>query len=140
MPFEVVVAASAAERAESRAIRERVFVEEQGVPRELEVDGLDDECRHFLVYQAGTAIATARTRPTARGLKLERVAVLRAHRGRAAGRALVAYVLSQAPAGAIVYIHAQQSASGFWERAGFVAEGAPFEEAGIVHRLMLFRG
>ena len=140
MSLSVVVAASAAQRAECRGIREGVFVAEQGVPRELELDGLDDECRHFLVYRDGIAIATARTRSTSRGLKLERVAVLREHRGRAAGRALVAYVLGQVPAGATVYIHAQQSALGFWERAGFGAEGAPFEEAGISHRLMLFRG
>jgi predicted GNAT family N-acyltransferase len=140
MSLVVIVAASAAERAECRAIRERVFVKEQGVPRQLEVDGLDDDCSHFLAYRAGMAIATARTRHTSRGLKLERVAVLRENRGRAAGRTLVAHVLSQVPAGATVYIHAQQSALGFWERAGFVAEGAPFEEAGIVHRFMLFRG
>jgi predicted GNAT family N-acyltransferase len=130
MTLRVLPARSAAELAAAREIRQAVFIEEQGVPAELEVDGLDPSCDHFLVFSDGEPVGTARVRQTEKGWKLERVAVLREHRGRAVGAALVAYVLRVLPAAATVYIHAQESALGFWERAGFSAEGPRFEEAG----------
>jgi predicted GNAT family N-acyltransferase len=114
-------------------------VEEQAVPAEVETDGLDDLCEHFLAWLGGEAVATARARTTSKGWKLERVAVLRAHRGRDVGRALVAGALARAPAGVVVIVHAQESALGFWERVGFVAAGPRFEEGGIGHRSMSLR-
>jgi predicted GNAT family N-acyltransferase len=143
MELSVGPAESESERALARAIRHAVFVEEQGVPVELEVDGLDDHCRHFLARlrldsESEQAIATARARVTARGWKIERVAVLREQRGRSVGAALVQYMLAAAPANRVVYIHAQQSAIGFWQRVGFAADGPEFFEAGIPHRLMLW--
>jgi len=141
MELSVGPAESEAERALARAIRHAVFVEEQGVPVEDEIDGLDEQCRHFLVrrrLESGgeQAIATARARVTTRGWKIERVAVLREQRGRSVGAALVQHVLGAAPANQVVYIHAQQSAIGFWQRVGFAVEGPEFFEAGIPHRLM----
>lgn len=138
MSLRVSQVESESERARARAIRRAVFVEEQAVPLELESDGLDASCDHFLAWLAGEAVGTARARMTARGWKLERVAVLREHRARAVGRALVAGALARAPKGAPVIIHAQESALGFWQRVGFVAEGPRFEEGGIGHRLMTF--
>lgn len=138
-------AVSEAERALGRALRYEVFVEEQAVPPEVEVDGLDDECQHFLARLSqtgsdvgGAAAATARARGTQRGWKIERVAVARAHRGRAVGAALVRYILTHAPRGRTVYVHAQESALGFWQRMGFVAEGPAFVEGGIPHRIMVW--
>jgi len=135
-----VLRASAAELELVRAIRRTVFVEEQAVPAELEVDGRDGEAEHFLVRVGTLPVATARARTTAKGWKLERVAVLGAQRQLGVGMALVRYMLEHAPAGVVVYVHAQEGALGFWERAGFVAEGPSFEEAGIRHRWMAFRG
>lgn len=145
MSVQVVQAVSEAERAQARALRYEVFVQEQAVPPEVEVDGLDDECRHFLArlshteaHAAGAAVATARARATQRGWKIERVAVARAHRGRAVGAALVRYILEQVPRDRAVYVHAQESALGFWQRMGFVAEGPGFVEGGIPHRVMVW--
>lgn len=135
-----VARASAVEFDLVRAIRQAVFVEEQGVPAELEVDGRDAESVHFLARLGTLPVATARARHTSGGWKVERVAVLAPQRGLGVGMSLVRHVLEQAPAGVLVYVHAQQSALGFWERAGFVAEGMSFEEAGIAHRRMCFRG
>ena len=118
------------------AIRRAVFVEEQGVPAELEADGKDGGSEHFLARQGERAIATARARRTDRGWKIERVAVLGAQRGLGVGMTLVRGVLELAPPGLVPYVHAQESALGFWQRAGFVAEGPSFEEAGIRHRWM----
>jgi predicted GNAT family N-acyltransferase len=141
MELSVGPAESESERALGRSIRHAVFVEEQGVPAELEIDGLDDQCRHFLVrcrLENGgqQAVATARARVTARGWKIERVAVLREQRGRSVGAALVQHMLGAAPEDQVVYIHAQESAIGFWQRLGFAVEGPEFFEAGIAHRLM----
>jgi predicted GNAT family N-acyltransferase len=137
MQVSVVVAESDAERAAARAIRHAVFVEEQAVPAELEIDGRDESCAHFLALLAGIPVAAARARVTSGGWKLERVAVLKDFRRRSVGSALVRRMLELVPEGATVYVHAQASASGFWEREGFVAQGLPFDEAGIEHRCML---
>jgi predicted GNAT family N-acyltransferase len=117
-------------------IRRVVFVDEQGVPAELEADGKDDGAEHFLARRGERAVATARARRTDRGWKIERVAVLGGQRGLGIGMALVRRILELAPPGLVPYVHAQESALGFWERAGFVAEGPSFEEAGIRHRWM----
>jgi predicted GNAT family N-acyltransferase len=120
------------------AIRRAVFVDEQGVPAELEADGKDADAEHFLARRGALPVATARARRTERGWKIERVAVLGAERRRGVGIALVRRMLELAPPGLVPYVHAQESALGFWEFAGFVAEGASFDEAGIRHRWMRF--
>lgn len=143
MSIRVTQAVSEAERTLCRALRHEVFVAEQAVPPEVEVDGLDDECQHFLarLRQApadadDVAVATARARGTKRGWKIERVAVVRSYRGRSVGAALVRHMLAQAPRGLTIYVHAQESALGFWQRMGFIAEGPAFLEGGISHRVM----
>jgi predicted GNAT family N-acyltransferase len=128
--------AAASELDAVRAIRRTVFVEEQAVPVEIERDGLDEVAEHFLARLGSQPVATARARRTSKGWKLERVAVLGAQRRMGIGLALVRHVLALAPPSTLVYVHAQQSALGFWQRAGFVAEGPAFEEGGIVHRWM----
>jgi predicted GNAT family N-acyltransferase len=131
-----VAHASVSELDTARAVRRAVFVDEQRVPAELELDGLDEVAEHYLARVGARPVGTARARRTAKGWKLERVAVLGAERGRGVGMALVRYALEHAPAGEVVYVHAQESALGFWLRAGFVSEGPSFEEAGISHRWM----
>lgn len=135
-----VARASAAELDIARAIRRAVFVDEQAVPPDIEADDLDGVAEHFLVRDGAVAVATARARRTREGWKLERVAVLGSHRGRGVGMALVRHLLGEVPAGATVYVHAQEGALGFWQRAGFVADGPSFVEGGIQHRWMRFRG
>jgi ElaA protein len=135
-----VARASADELDVVRAIRRTVFVDEQAVPVEVEEDGRDGEAEHFLARLGTLPVATARARITPKGWKVERVAVLRPQRQLGVGRVLVCRVLAHAPPGSAVYVHAQESALGFWERLGFVAEGLRFEEGGIGHRRMVFRG
>lgn len=116
-----------------RRIREQVFVQEQGVPTELEWDGKDSECLHLLAYDlAGHAIATARLQPNG---KIGRMAVLPAWRGRGVGGALLSMLIERAAALGLseVFLHAQQSAVSFYHQYGFIATGEPFQEAGITH-------
>jgi predicted GNAT family N-acyltransferase len=134
-----VARASADELDVVRAIRRTVFVEEQAVPVEVEVDGRDEVAEHFVARLGTLPVATARARQTPKGWKVERVAVLAPQRRLGVGMALVQHVLAQAPEGSRIYVHAQERALGFWERAGFVVEGPSFEEGGIPHRAMVFR-
>ena len=137
-----VARASESELEVARAIRRTVFVEEQSVPAEVEVDGLDGSAEHYLARLGPLPVATARCRQTAKGWKIERVAVLGTQRGLGVGKALVGFiladVLAKTPPQTPIYVHAQAGALGFWERAGFIAEGPTFEEGGITHRWMRF--
>ncbi len=118
------------------AIRREVFCVEQGVSEELEIDGRDPECRHFLLRLDGRAVGTARVRPLEPGVaKIERVAILARHRGGGLGSALMRHLLRQLDdAGcATALLHAQAHSETFYRALGFATEGAPFEEAGIPH-------
>ena len=67
---------------ESLTIRDKVFIQEQAVPYDLEIDGLDAAATHFIGRVNGEAVATARTRFIEPILaKIERVSVLQEHRG-----------------------------------------------------------
>lgn len=115
------------------AVREQVFVLEQGVPADLERDPLDPACRHVLARDArGRPIGTGRLTPDGR---IGRMAVLKEARGLGVGAALLGALLQVARARGLaeVHLHAQQHARGFYARHGFEVEGAPFEEAGIAH-------
>lgn len=115
-----------------RAIRARVFIEEQGVPESIEWDGLDAQARHVLAERAGETLGCGRLLSDGR---IGRLAVSAGLRGRGIGERLLQALLELAQHGGAssVYLHAQADAVGFYERAGFVARGEPFDEAGIRH-------
>ncbi|MDE3009581.1 MAG: GNAT family N-acetyltransferase [Pseudomonadota bacterium] len=122
------------------AVRHAVFVIEQGVPEQLEWDGLDPECRHAAAFAAdGQVIGTGRLLPDGR---IGRMAVLAAWRRRGVGAALLRLLLAEAlgRGDRHIHLHAQVDAVAFYERSGFVASGADFLDAGIVHRSMSFHG
>lgn len=121
------------------AIRRKVFVEEQNCPPELEWE-FEEESTHFMGTVNGTPAGAARWRRTDKGFKLERFAVLKEFRGSGMGKALVRTVLDSLPAQAeYVYLNAQLTAIGLYEKFGFVKEGPQFEEAGIQHFKMVLK-
>lgn len=120
-----------------RSIRETVFIHEQGVPVELEWDGLDSSCAHVLAWnERNEAIGTARMQPNG---TIGRMAVLKEWRSRGAGRALLQALLDLAvrKGHRRVTLSAQTHAIGFYERAGFRSIGEAFMDAGIPHRKMV---
>ncbi|WP_019947839.1 GNAT family N-acetyltransferase [Hymenobacter aerophilus] len=122
-------------------IRRTVFVLGQNVPADLEYDAHDrTDAAHYLALTAtGQPCGTARWRPTDKGVKLERFAVLAEHRNQQAGAALLAAVVRDVQAahpGALVYLHAQLPAVRFYERHGFQKMGEKFVEADIEHYRM----
>lgn len=119
-----------------RTIRESVFVHEQGVPLELEWDGLDFDCLHLLAETSdGAPVGTGRLLPDGH---IGRMAVLPQWRGRGVGRTLLRGLIDAARRRGVarVILNAQTYAMAFYEKAGFEAVGAEFLEAGIPHRRM----
>jgi len=132
-PFEIAMAHWPEDRDTLAAVRELVFVREQGVPLDLEWDGRDDSAIHVLARAAdGQAVGTARLLPTG---KIGRMAVLAAWRRRGVGRAMLAFLLEAATTRGFqrVFLNAQTSARRFYAQEGFTDQGGVFEEAGIPH-------
>lgn len=120
------------------AVRAAVFIDEQGVPAEIERDGRDDACRHALATEAGVDVGAARLRPYDGRAKVERVAVLRPWRGLGVGDALMATLetLARADGHAEVILNAQLQVVPFYLRLGYEPTSDVFYEAGIPHRSM----
>lgn len=117
-------------------LRESVFVVEQGVPLELEYDGLDPTCEHVLAMSpAGRVIGTGRLLPDGR---IGRMAVAADWRGHGVGRALLRHLIRRARERGMdaVELHAQCTAVDFYRAAGFQAFGPVFDDAGIPHQRM----
>jgi predicted GNAT family N-acyltransferase/MFS family permease len=120
-------------------LRRQVFVDEQRVPVDEELDGLDERCTHFVARQDRELVGTARMRFVGEGkAKAERVAVRASARGAGVGRVLMlALEVEAAQRGASeVVLNAQISARDFYSRLGYVPEGEEFLDAGIVHVAM----
>jgi predicted GNAT family N-acyltransferase len=121
-----------------RSVRFAVFVEEQSVPPALELDDRDPECFHVLATAAdGRAVGTGRI-DIAAGGRIGRMAVLAEFRRHGVGTSIVdaLHEFARKRGCREVWCHAQVAARGFYERSGYVPEGAVFEEAGIDHITM----
>lgn len=120
------------------AIRKTVFVEEQNVPVELEIDENEQVATHVLAYDShDTPVATGRIRPYADGGgKMERIAVLKEVRsGQGFGRAIMNKLeeIGRALGYKKFVLEAQTHAEAFYEKLGYKTISEPFWEAGILH-------
>jgi predicted GNAT family N-acyltransferase len=124
------------QRAQLLGIRFRVFVDEQGVPPDMEEDEHDAQALHLLARNArGEAIGCARLLDDG---QIGRMAVLQVYRCRGIGSRLLQQLLQCAAQNGLprVFLHAQCHAEDFYRRAGFTPVGEVFMEAGIPHREM----
>jgi predicted GNAT family N-acyltransferase/gamma-glutamylcyclotransferase (GGCT)/AIG2-like uncharacterized protein YtfP len=121
------------------AIRMRVFVKEQGVPPEIELDRDDKRAIHFLATVGGRAVGTARVVIRHGGAKIGRMAVLKSYRRKGVGKTLLkrAIVNARKQGAETIYLHAQVPVIEFYEKMGFRCVGPVFDEAGISHRKMI---
>ncbi|WP_232698285.1 GNAT family N-acetyltransferase [Brevibacillus daliensis] len=123
-------------------VRRIVFVHEQQVPEELEIDEHDTlSCPtiHFVAYQGEHPVAASRLRPYEADIaKVERVAVLKETRGTGLGRELMLVMEEVAKKNSFhtLKLSAQLHAQAFYEKLGYVAYGEVFEDAGIDHVMM----
>ncbi|MBI3441040.1 MAG: GNAT family N-acetyltransferase [Proteobacteria bacterium] len=130
---------SSADQNTSLALRRRVFIEEQKVPPDREVDGLDAEAWHFAAKAGDRMIATCRVRLIDKTAKIERVAVLREFRGQGVGNALMRFVmqtLTRTESINLLKLSSQTTALPFYEKMGFKKKGAEYMDAGIPHHDM----
>jgi predicted GNAT family N-acyltransferase len=131
---------SAGELRQALALRVRVFCDEQGVPREIEVDEYDDVARHAIaVAPDGSVVGTMRLVAAGTMVKVGRVAVDRAWRGRGIASGLLGRAMEYAQAirAEELRLAAQVAAVDLYRKAGYRPVGRPFEEAGIEHVWMV---
>jgi predicted GNAT family N-acyltransferase len=143
------LAGSPEDRAAAYAVRFEVFVTEQQVPADLELDELDGAADHFVAYDDDRPVGAGRLVVEAAGFEgadpalgpvghLGRLAVRPETRGSALGVALVRAIEARAAERGlrVVALSAQTHALGFYERLGYAAHGEVFDDAGLPHRWM----
>jgi predicted GNAT family N-acyltransferase len=120
-------------RADAQTVRFEVFVDEQQVPADIELDEMDPVSLHAVAYAAdGQILGTGRLLPDGH---IGRMAVRKIARGTGIGGMILQALIDKARArgDAFVVLSAQTQAEPFYLRFGFMREGAQFYEAGIAH-------
>jgi Predicted acyltransferase len=131
--YRIVIADWQTCREDASLIRHEVFVIEQHVPLEQELDERDVLCIHAVVYdEEGTPVATGRLLPDGH---IGRMAVRKSARGRGLGSVVLGRLIDEArKRGHLeVALAAQLHAKPFYAAHGFFAEGGVFQDAGIDH-------
>jgi len=125
----------------ARALRHAVFVQELGIPAEIEADAADAPALHAAATNRfGMAVGTGRAVWTPDGnARIGRMAVLASVRGAGVGASLLAALVGECRSRGAgeVMLHAQVDAIEFYRRHGFQARGPRFQEAGIEHQEMV---
>lgn len=140
MPAELrIVAIETPEQMRAaQAIRRRVFIEEQHVPEEIEMDSDDAQAFHALAILDGKPVGCGRYVAHGDYVKIGRMAVLQELRAQGIGRRILEFLMSTARERGYrrAILHAQLSAEGFYLKNRYTPVGDVFEEAGIPHRKM----
>ncbi|MBF4989867.1 GNAT family N-acetyltransferase [Methylophilus sp. QUAN] len=118
--------------AECRMIRQRVFIEEQHVPVDLEWDAADETAIHLLACRDDQSLACARVLPDGH---IGRMAVLAEWRGRGVGEALLLQAIQVCQQLDVSHarLSAQMHAVGFYQQVGFEVCSEPYSDADILH-------
>lgn len=118
-----------------RAVRQAVFIEEQGISDDEEWDAADENSSHVLALgKKRDVVGTGRLGPNG---KIARVAVIAEYRGQGIGSAILKRLIHEAMERGQnrVYLHAQTQALNFYKKMGFISDERTFMEAGIPHVL-----
>ena len=145
--LRLAIVTTAGQMNDALAIRRAVFIEEQGVSEEEEIDEYDGDPAettgvvHVVAYCRGVAAATGRLMvhaPLGEHPHIGRVAVLREYRGQGLGRAVMLALHNEAQRRgyAGVALGAQLHAIPFYETLGYIVSGEVYLDAGIEHRWM----
>ena len=133
MEIKVRLATTREELDHAREIRKKVFIMEQNVPEDVEIDQYEDTSNHIIALIDDRIIGTARWRKTENGIKLERFAVLKEKRGLGIGKELVRFILEQIKAEPVIYLHAQDHVISFYKKLGFYSVGDHFYAVSYTH-------
>ena len=119
------------------SIRRRVFIEEQKIPEDIEMDDASVNAVSIYAIMNNEYVGTARYRETELGIKLERFAVLSEYRNLGIGKQLVQFMVNSLDINKNIYLHAQESVVDFYLLLGFEKVDDRFYEAGIPHWKMI---
>ncbi len=123
-------------RKDAMAIRFKVFVDEQEVPEDLEIDDLEEDAHHMVLYEKDEPVATARIFEIDEGYyKIQRVAVYKDQRGKGYGAKTIqeAEKKIRALGGHKIILGAQLQALPFYEKLGYKVSSEEYMDAGIPH-------
>ena len=123
-------------------LRRTVFIEEQNVPENEEVDGDDPDCDHILLTVSDMPVGAARLKYYNDFIKVQRVCVLKNYRGQGIGSKIINFIIRHVEKNAIrssVRLGSQIHAIEFYKRLGFIEFGEEYLDAGILHKDMEFQ-
>jgi predicted GNAT family N-acyltransferase len=139
-PLEIIIKPWQEASTDAYLIRQKVFIQEQGVPENMEVDEHDPSAKHALAYEGSLCVGTGRlVTLDSHHAQIGRMAVLSAYRNRGVGKAILSHLIALAKADGVLtlMLHSQVSAISFYAKLGFIAQGPVYDEAGIPHRNMM---
>ncbi|WP_027408879.1 GNAT family N-acetyltransferase [Anoxybacteroides tepidamans] len=122
------------------SIREKVFVIEQNVPVEEEIDSFEEEATHFVLYDGNKPVGAGRFRLLEEGIgKIERICVLPDYRSKGAGRLIMEGIERFASECGVkkTKLNAQTHAEAFYSKLGYETVSDVFMDAGIPHVTMV---
>lgn len=135
----VKIAITENEREDAYLVRRNVFVEEQNVPLEEEIDQFEKDATHFVLYQGNTPIGAGRFRTVDDFGKVERICVLKESRKSGAGKEIMQSIEAFAKKQGIhkLKLNAQTHAIPFYAGLGYEVVSEEFLDAGIPHKSMI---
>jgi predicted GNAT family N-acyltransferase len=139
MQLNVEIAQSESQLEDVFSVRKTVFVQEQNVPLEEEIDEHENQSTHFILYDRGSPAGAGRFRLLDGIGKVERICVLKSLRGKGAGRDIMQAIEHYASGCSIskLKLNAQTYAIPFYEGLGYKVVSEEFMDAGIPHRTMV---
>lgn len=139
MQLNVEIAQSESQFEEVFSVRKTVFVQEQNVPLEEEIDEHENQSTHFILYDGDRPAGAGRFRLLDGIGKVERICVLKSLRGKGAGREIMQAIEQYAAGRSIskLKLNAQTYAIPFYEGLGYEVVSEEFMDAGIPHRTMI---
>lgn len=136
MPVEVRVVEQKEDYENALSVRRVVFVEEQQVPIELEIDNYEEASTHFVAYDdEHLPVGAGRLRSKGDWAKVERICVLKDRRREHIGEAIMERLEEVARKEGFkrLSLNAQTHAQKFYEKLGYQVTSELFYEAGIPH-------
>lgn len=122
MTLEIIVSQHHDHIRDAKAIRKKVFCEEQFIPDELDLDGLDSQSIHVLAYDGSKAVGTARLTVQGHQAILARVAILEDCRGKGLANRVISAALESARQNKQIeniLVHAHYYLQSYYENFGF---------------------
>ncbi|GGH83935.1 putative GNAT family N-acyltransferase [Pullulanibacillus pueri] len=133
--MDIIIVENEQQYQDALTVRKTVFVEEQQVPMELEVDEHEKSAVHFVIYHEKHPVGAGRIRIKGQTAKVERICVLKEARGQNIGLALMQRIEHVALEKGLktLVLHAQTHAQGFYEKLGYKVTSDLFYDANIPH-------